>query len=210
MAEETEKQERPGTEERPEEEEAAGSAPKKGPPKKIMLIAAGVFVLLVIGTVIYFVFANSSQASPEPEAEGESEAVVAEDDEQSDTGSRRSSRSSPRSRRSDGEDRPSTNIFFSEFPASVVNLGLSEKYDYVYLKYGFNLELSDNKVSTELVQKMPKLVSIVDVAMSGQQWDKIGSARGRESLAMDVVEAINAELESGEVIACYFTTFVAQ
>jgi flagellar basal body-associated protein FliL len=211
MAEEEEKQEQPEPEERPEKEEPADEAPvKKAVPKKMVLIGAGALVLIVICAVVYLVvFAKSTEASPDEATEGEVSAA-AEGEEQEEDDPRRSSRSSRSSRRGSDEEKPSTDIFFNEFPASVVNLGLSEKYDYIYLKYGITLELDADKVKTELGQKMPKLVSIVDSVMSGQQWDKIGNQRGREALAGEVVDALNEELETGEVIACYFNTFVAQ
>jgi len=202
--------------EQPEEEAEQGGgptdgdAPKKKAPSKIILLIAGVLVLVVLGAVGYLVFAPSSQASTD---ENGDEGVATENGEAveepgSDSSSRRSSRSS-RSRDSD-ENAESTNIFLSDFPASVVNLGSSEKYDYVYLKYGFNLELGDQKVRAEIGKKMPKLIAIVDATMGGHSWDKIGNARGRETLAGDVVEALNAELETGKIVACHFITFVAQ
>jgi flagellar basal body-associated protein FliL len=179
---------------------------KKKPPKKVILIGAGVLVLAILGAVGYLVFAPSSQASPGEEG---GEAVTAEGEEENGD-SRSSRRSSQSSRRGGDEEAPSTDIYMTDFPSSVVNLGPSEKFDYVYLKYGFNLELGDEKVRAEIGKKMPKLVSVIDTAMSGHSWDKIGTARGRESLAKDVVRAMNAQLETGEVVACHFVTFVAQ
>lgn len=210
MPDEEKKQEQPEEEAEREGDPTDGDAPKKKAPKKIILLIAGVLVLAVLGAVGYLVFAPSSQASPD---ENGDDAVAAEDGESgeetgSDSSSRRSSRSS-RSRDSD-ENVESTDIFLSDFPTAVVNLGPSEKFDYVYLKYGFNLELGDQKVRAEIGKKMPKLIAIVDTAMGGHSWDKIGNARGRESLARDIVEALNAELETGQIVACHFITFVAQ
>lgn len=205
MAEEETKKEQPENKEEPQAE-GDEETPKKKSPKKIILIGAGLLVIAVLCAVGYLVFASSSQASPDDEG---GEAVTAEGD-QKDGDSRSSRRSSKSSRRSGNEDIPSTNIFLTDFPASVVNLGLSENFDYVYLKYGFNLELGDEKVRGEIGKKMPKLIAVVDAAMVGHLWDKIGSARGRENLARDLVAALNAELETGEIIACHFITFVAQ
>ncbi len=210
MPDEEKKREQPEEEAEQGDEPTDGEAPKKKAPKKIILLIAGVLVLAVLGAVGYLVFAPSSQASPDEIGE---DVVATEDGESgeetgSDSSSRRSSRSS-RNRDSDGKTE-STDIFLSDFPASVVNLGPSEKFDYVYLKYGFNLELGDQKVRAEIGKKMPKLIAIVDATMGGHSWDKIGNARGRESLAKDVVEVLNAELETGKIVACHFITFVAQ
>ena len=210
MPDEEKKQELPEEEAEQEGESTDGDAPKKKGPNKIVLLIAGVLVLVVLGAVGYLVFAPSSQASTD---ENGDDAVATENGESgeetdSDSSSRRSSRSS-RSRGSD-ENVESTDIFLSDFPASVVNLGPSEKFDYVYLKYGFNLELGDMKVRAEIGRKMPKLIAVVDTAMGGHSWDKIGNARGRESLAKDIVEVLNAQLETGKIVACHFITFVAQ
>ena len=210
MPEEEKKQEQPEEEGDGGGESTDGDAPKKKAPKKIILLIAGVLVLAVLGAVGYLVFAPSSQASTDENGE---DVVAVEDGESgeetgSDSSSRRSSRSS-RGKDSDAKAE-STDIFLSDFPTAVVNLGPSEKFDYVYLKYGFNLELGDQKVRAEIGKKMPKLVAIVDTTMGGHSWDKIGNARGRESLAADVVDALNAELETGEIVACHFITFVAQ
>ena len=210
MPDEEKKQEQPEEEAEQEGELTDGTAPKKKSPNKIVLLIAGVLVLVVLGAVGYLVFAPSSQASPD---ENGDDAVATENGESGEeTGSDSSSRRSSRSSRSRGSDEnvESTDIFLSDFPASVVNLGPSEKFDYVYLKYGFNLELGDMKVRAEIGKKMPKLIAVVDATMGGHSWDKIGNARGREGLAGEVVEALNAELETGEIVACHFITFVAQ
>ncbi len=205
MAEEETKKEQPENKEEPQAE-TDEETPKKKSPKKIILIGACLLVIAVLCAVGYLVFAPSSQASPDGEG---GEAATAEGD-QEDGDSRSSRKSSKSSRRGGGEDTPSTNIFLTDFPASVVNLGPSEDYDYVYLKYGFNLELGDEKVRAEIGRKMPKLIAVVDATMGGHPWDKIGNARGRGNLAAELVDALNAELETGEIIACHFITFVAQ
>ena len=190
------------------EEESSAAKSKKKFPKKTILIAAGGLVILILCAVGYLVFAPSSQA--DPAEEGEDITVADEGEEAQEEDAKTSRRSEKPSRRGTSEKKPSTDIYYTDFAASIVNLAASEKYDYVYLKYGFTLELADNGVRAELTTKMPKLVSIVDSVVSGRQWDKINNPRGREELANDIVEAINEQLETGEVIACHFMTFVAQ
>ena len=210
MPDEEKQQDVPEEEAERGEGQTDGDAPKKKGPNKMILLIAGVLVVAVLGAVGYLVFAPSSQASTDENGE---DAAVTEDGESgeeagSDSSSRRTSRSSRG--KDSGGSAESTDIFLSDFPTAVVNLGPSEKFDYVYLKYGFNLELGDQKVRAEIGKKMPKLIAIVDATMGGHSWDKIGNARGRESLAADVVDALNAELETGKIVACHFITFVAQ
>ena len=187
------------------ESDDAKQSPKKAP--KIVLLGAGVLIVVVIAVVGYLVFSQSSQAS---DVEGE-EAVAAQEEEgKDDARSRRDTRTGKSRRGNSEEDIPGTDIFYTDFPASVVNLGPSENYDYIYLKYGINLELADAKVSTELNKKMPKIMSLIDSLLTGRKWDQIGTQRGRHALESEIVDTVNEELETGEVIACYFVTFVAQ
>ncbi len=180
----------------------AKSARKK---PKLVLIIAAVVVIAVVGVAGYLLFAQSSQAGEVPgegvgQEEGTTDSTTADDT----TPARKSRRGGSQ------EKVESTNIFYTDFPTSIVNLGPSDNFDYVYLKYGFNLELGDEKVRAELTKKMPKIASVVDAALTGKKWDQIGTQRGRQGLEQEVGDAINGELETGKVIACYFVTFVAQ
>ena len=185
------------------QEETEPQAPKKKP--KIILFAAGGLVIIVLAVVGYLVFAQSSQASEEEDG-------TAIQEEQAEENPRSRREDSPRKSRRGSEEKnvEGTDIFFTDFPASVVNLGLSENYNYVYLKYGFNLELASEKVRAELTRKMPKIMSTVSTLLTGRKWDQICNQHGRHSLEMEMVDTINEELETGEVIACHFITFVAQ
>ncbi len=203
--------ERPAKAQEPKAEEEKPEAPaKKGLPKKAILIAGGLVVVLILAAVGYFVFAPSTQASPEGSDTEAVEGGTQDGTTEAEATPERTSRSTHSSRRGSEEDTPSTNIFMTDFPASVVNLAPSEKYDYVYLKYGFVLELDNEKVRSEIAVQLPRLISIIDGTMSGLQWDKVCNSRGRDAIAKDVADAINAHLESGKVLAVHFNTFVAQ
>ena len=184
-----------------EENEESQAPEKKGKPKIVLLIA-GVVVIAVLAAVGYFVFASSTKAELIDVEEGI--------EESGESGASRREKGASRSRRGGNSNVESTNIFFTDFPAAVVNLGLSEKYEYVYLKYRINLELADEDPRAELTLKMPKLLSIIDSVVSGRPWEQISSKRGRKSLENEIVDTLNDELENGGVIGCYFETFVAQ
>jgi len=103
-----------------------------------------------------------------------------------------------------------TNIYFDGFETNVVNLAVSSEYQFMYLKYGFDIELSDAALYTELNTKMPRLTSAVAGVMSNQDWSEICTPQGRERLGREAMREINEQLTEGEVIGLYFTTFVAQ
>jgi len=103
-----------------------------------------------------------------------------------------------------------TNIYYSGFQTNVVNLAGSTEYEFMYLKYGFDLELSDSAISSELTLKLPRITANVAGVMSNQDWQEICTPQGRERLAREALRIINDELTDGEVIGLYFTTFVAQ
>jgi flagellar FliL protein len=103
-----------------------------------------------------------------------------------------------------------TNIYFSGFDTNVVNLASSTEYEYMYLKYGFDLELSDPGLASELTMKLPRLSSEVAGVMSNRDWGDICTAQGRERVAREAMRALNEQLTTGQVIGLYFTTFVAQ
>jgi flagellar basal body-associated protein FliL len=187
-----------------ESEKATKPADKKKP--KMMFLVGGVLLLVVIAAGGYLFFARSSSAATDGTEK------IAQGDKKSEPGSTEKPEAPPKkSHRSGGEgDTSGTNIFFTEFPTSIINLGPSEVSNYVYLKYGFNLELDSEEVKVELSNKLPKISSIVDTLLTGRKWDQIGNQRGRHALEKEITLAINDELETGRVIGCYFTTFVAQ
>lgn len=185
-------------------DKASKPAVKKKP--KMIFLIGGVLLLVIIGAGGYLVFARSSNAATNGTA------AITQENKSSEASATEKPEAAPKkSRRTGGEKGAiSTNIFFTDFPTSIINLGPSEGSNYVYLKYGFNLELDSEEVKAELNNKMPKISSVVDTLLTGRKWDQIGNQRGRRALEKEIALAINDELETGQVIGCYFTTFVAQ
>jgi len=103
-----------------------------------------------------------------------------------------------------------TNIFYEGFEMSIVNLAISDEYEYMYLKYGITVEVSNELVVSEIMTKQPRITSKVDSNMANQDWNEIATLSGRERLARELTRVINEELQEGEVINTFFSTFVAQ
>ena len=108
------------------------------------------------------------------------------------------------------EEPTETNIYFTDFESNVVNLATSDEYNFMYLKYGFDLEVSDEAVAKELEEKLPRITGIAATVMSNQDYNEISTPEGHERLARELTKEINECLESGTVIGVYFHTFVAQ
>jgi len=181
MAEEKDK----STEEVAEEESEESGAKKKetkkrGLPKLVIIIGA-VVLLGALGGGGFFFYTQMQPAEASEEEEESSREEIEE-----------------------------TNIYFSGFQTNIVNLAVSDEYEFVYLKYRFELEVESNAVTSEIVTKLPRLTSKAAGVMSNRNWNEICTPQGRERLARDCLRAINDELTTGQCIGLYFSTFVAQ
>ncbi len=164
-------------------QESTESTEKEKPEKKKLampIIIGIVVVVLLLGGGGAYFFLQSNSAEA---AEGEEEDV---------------------------EEIVETNIYFSGFQTNVVNLAVSEDYEFMYLKYGFDIEVSDDAVIAEILEKLPRLTGGIAGIMSNRDWNEICTPQGRERMAREAIRDINDNLASGEVIGLYFTTFVAQ
>lgn len=164
-----------------EAEEPRESVPK-APPKKspLPIIIGAVVVLLLLGGGGFFFF---TQMKPAEAAEGEEV---------------------------ESEEITETNIYFDGFSTSIANLEVSEDYEYLYLKYGFDLEVSDSGVIAEIVAELPRLTAVAADVMSNRNYTELCDGGGRERLSRELMRAMNDELDTGEIIGVYFHTFVAQ
>ncbi len=170
----------------PEEEKVEESTEEESsaPPKKrspiLMIIGIVVVVLLLGGGGTFFYLQTNSAEASEEDEEVEEVEIT------------------------------DTNIYYDGFQTNVVNLAVSSEYQFMYLKYGFDIELSDTSLYAELNTRLPRLTAAVAGVMSNQDWTEICTPRGRERLGRDALDEINDQLAEGEVIGLYFTTFVAQ
>ncbi len=172
------------TKENANEEEESPMGEQAAPAKKgskLPLIIGAVVVIALLGGGGFFFYSNYYSAEA---AEGE------EIEEQ--------------------EEITQTNIYFDGFATNIANLEVSDDYEYLYIKYGFDVEVSSNSVVTEIVAELPRLTAIASEVMSNRNYTEICSPQGRERVAREVMRAMNDELDTGQIIGVYFHTFVAQ
>ena len=153
---------------------------KKSPKGPMMILLGAVVAILVLGGGGFFLWSHFKSAD------------AAEETVES------------------GEEITETNIYYEGFPTNIVNLAVSENSEFIYLKYNYILEVSNELVTAEVIRKQPRIIAVVDSVMSNRDWAEIGTSEGKERLAREAMRAINEELQSGEVIGLYFVTFVAQ
>ena len=175
----------------PQETKSPEAAPstKKGGGMGIMLPLVIVAILLGLGGLGvggYFLFTNMQAANASTEGDTEGDATVTE------------------------KEVTETNIYFNEFPEGIVNLQISEKNPFTYLKYQFALEVDEEKTLEELKTALPKLKGKVATVMSNRTWEEISLSKGREALSAEVLATVNENMPEGRCIGLYFTTFVAQ
>ena len=104
----------------------------------------------------------------------------------------------------------STGVYYSEFDAFITVLSSDDEFNFTYLKFVPQFELSDQKVSAEIAMKLPSIEDKINSVMTDLDWGAIKSERGRERVGEKLTEKLNELLESGKIVKTYFTTFVAQ
>ncbi len=140
-----------------ESEKEKSSPPRKGLPMPLIIVAI-VLAIAALGGGGFFLFTLMQPAEASEEDVEEAE---------------------------EGEENTETNIFFTGFQTSIVNLEVSGDYPFMYLKYGFDVEVESNAVVTEMLTKLPRLEAKVAGVMSSRDWTEISTAQGRERLARD-------------------------
>jgi flagellar basal body-associated protein FliL len=103
-----------------------------------------------------------------------------------------------------------TGIYYNTFPDFITVLAPSENYDFTYLKFKPELELSGEEALAEVGTKVPALSAKIDALMTDLDWDNIKTEKGRERQAEKLRNSLNELLESGEIVKVYFTSFVVQ
>jgi len=101
----------------------------------------------------------------------------------------------------------STGIY-NKLDMFVVNIAYTEAQR--FLKTVITLELSDKKVVKELAKKKTVVRDTVISVLSSKDFPEIDDINGKEKLRRELINALNAKLESGAVINLYFEEFVAQ
>ena len=176
-----------------ETEETEGKEPAKAKKKLPIVLLIGIVVgVLVLGGGGYYFYTTMGAAEAQPAEEVETLLIT------------------------------ETNLYYSGFQTNIVNLAASDESAYLYIKYGFDLEVLNSSVIQELSEKLPRMTALIAGVMSDRQWSEIATAQGRDRLARELVREMNNALressEGGEstspgqdkILGLYFTTFVAQ
>jgi flagellar protein FliL len=103
-------------------------------------------------------------------------------------------------------------IYFSIQPAMVVNFQNPTKAR--YLQVAIDVMAREPKVIEEVKTNMPAIRNRLIILLSGQSYEDISTAQGKEKLRKEVLDSINKVLKEagahGEIEQVYFTNFVMQ
>jgi flagellar basal body-associated protein FliL len=169
-------------------EESPGKV-SKGKSKLPVMLGGGVLIVVIL--VVGGIFAMKSFTT-KSEAANEKEPAVTEETPSEEGGI------------------ASTGFFFKEFEPFITVLEPSEEYDFTYLKFVPELEVSSEEALAEVLTKLPILSAQINSIMTDLNWNSIKSEKGRERLSKKIQERLNEHLESGKIVGVYFTTFVVQ
>ncbi|MBM9602980.1 flagellar basal body-associated FliL family protein [Desulfopila inferna] len=90
----------------------------------------------------------------------------------------------------------------------IVNIISAETSHYV--KASFTLELSNEIVKEEVVQRMPQVRDSILLSVGNKTYDELQDLQGKKQLKAELASKLNAILVSGRINSIYFTDFVVQ
>lgn len=79
-----------------------------------------------------------------------------------------------------------------------------------YLKVDISIELSAEKLSEEITNKLPKIRDTIILVLSTKTFEEIKTSQGKVVLKDELLARLNSYLTSGTVQNLYFTSFVIQ
>jgi len=79
-----------------------------------------------------------------------------------------------------------------------------------YLKVKMDLELSDEKVVSELEKRLPQLKDTILTTLCSKTYEEIGTLEGKMQLRMEIQARLNQHLKAGKIKNIYFTEFIVQ
>lgn len=79
-----------------------------------------------------------------------------------------------------------------------------------YLKVDISIELSDEKLSEEITNKLPKIRDTIILVLSTKTFEEIKTSQGKVVLKDELLARLNSYLTNGTVQNLYFTSFVIQ
>jgi len=79
-----------------------------------------------------------------------------------------------------------------------------------YLKVKAELELSNEKVSREVDERLPQLRDSIILLLSSKSFEEVASMEGKMRLRQEMLGQLNHHLGEGKLATIYFTEFVVQ
>ncbi len=165
-------------------ENTKDKAPEGGSKKKLFIIIGAVVFLLLIGGGVAGWFFLKPEPPPPEELDPGLKVPVPNLTQTTEIG-------------------PMVNI--EEF---VVNIISGDSPHYV--KASLTVELSNEDVQPEVVQRMPQVRDAVLLLIGNKTYEELQDLQGKRQLKAELKSKINSFLQGGKVRAIYFTNFVVQ
>ncbi len=107
-----------------------------------------------------------------------------------------------------GEGGAAPSPFYNFGKSLVVNL--AETGGEKYLKVDLVFNMDSPELSAEMEEKKPILMDTVLTILSNKTFSDINSNVGKNMLRQEIIDKVNAQLETGRIINIYFNDFVVQ
>ncbi len=104
------------------------------------------------------------------------------------------------------EDKPGVLVDLNKIVVSLRDDGPATSY----LSIDINLEVTDNKVATEVQQRLPHLRDIVILSLSNKYARDLMSYEGKEALKAELMRRFSEVLPEGSLKNIYFSDMVVQ
>lgn len=183
-------------EEEEKEESKGGDGGGKKSPMMLIIIIVVLILLIIIGAVVAVLLMSG----------GEEEQVQQQqqvEQSQQNTPSKKKTYARKEAAKSFIEMGPI-------FPLETFTVNLLSESGRRYLKVEMSLELSGEEVAVELDTTQPAVRDIIIKLLSSKSLEEISTAKGKEKLKDQIIEALNARLKDGSIENIFFTKFVVQ
>ena len=96
------------------------------------------------------------------------------------------------------------------FPFETLVVNPAEIDSTRFLKVTLHAEFASEELTEELEKKTPQLRNTLIMVLSSKTIEQISDTTGKESLRQEIVDKLNADLDTGEIENVYFAEFVIQ
>lgn len=96
------------------------------------------------------------------------------------------------------------------FPFETLVVNPAETDGARFLKVTLHAEFASKELIDKLEKKTPQLRNTLIMILSSKTIEQISDTTGKESLRQEIVDKLNADLDTGEIENVYFAEFVIQ